>query len=89
MKIEFNDILSTLLDYKIKSIDTDKRKNLSEFIICNKIFPMNSKILLIDDFLETGTTIIESINAIMKKNPKCSIIPVVFFRESNTKSALR
>lgn len=89
LNLKFVDLLGTNLEYKIKNIDTNKRTYISDFIICKRTINDNEKILLIDDFLETGTTIIECIKAIKKEHPNCKIVPVVFFRKHNTLRSLR
>ena len=89
MNLKFMDILTTDLNCKIKNVEVGKRGSMSGFITCKQNIGEDAKILLIDDFLETGTTLRECVKAITEKNPHCEIVPVIFFRKHNTLKELK
>lgn len=80
LDIEFLDVLTNNSKEYMKKIKISERSKKFDFISCADITNINGNILLIDDFVETGTTFRECVKAIKNINPNINITRVAIFR---------
>lgn len=89
IKISYIDALEKTECFYMKKIEPiSERKNKTGFISCKYDFEDNDYILLIDDFVDSGTTFRECLNAIKKKNPNVDIVCISVFRTEKTQVEL-
>lgn len=87
--IEYIDGLEKVEQFKIQKIEPiSERKKKSGFIKCTHDFMDNDCIILIDDFVDSGTTFRECIRAIKNNNTNVNIVCISIFRTEKTLAGL-
>lgn len=84
LNLEYVDILSSKGEDKMKDTDYYDRPKRLNFLKCDQRMSDDAKLILIDDFVETGTTFREAIRAIRECNPNILIKRIAFFRTHGT-----
>ena len=85
LHVEYIEILYKVKDVKIKEFEISERKQLIDLFKCETKLPNGSRILLLDDFFETGKTLCEGVKSISKLNPTCDITTFAVIRDSENR----
>ncbi len=89
INLRYIDALQKNRSFKMKKIEPiSTRKSETGFISCNYTFDADDYILLIDDFVDSGTTFRECIQSIRKTNPNVGIVCISIFRTEKTQVEL-
>lgn len=88
LDIPYVDILVKKAYIKIKETDISNRKELSDIYTCNESIVSGNNLLLLDDFVESGTTFKQCEQVIKETYPNLNIHKIAIFRTHNTPEEL-